>query len=73
MYDYQEIIKAKYNQAVVMELTGLPEEKVEEFMEFCKLEDSFLGPASEYEIAVAVNKCMVDFSQITLSPDSIDN
>ena len=73
VYDYQEIIKAKYNQAVVMELTGLPEEKVEEFMEFCKLENSFLGPASEYEIAVAVNKCMVDFSQITISPDSIDN
>ena len=72
-YDYQKLIKAKYNQAVVMELTGLPEEKVEEFMEFCKLEDSFLGPASEYEIAIAVNKCMVDFSQMTLSPDSTDN
>ena len=62
-YDYQQAIKAKYNQAVVIKLTRLPEDKVEEFMDFCKLENSFLGPATEYEIAVAVNKCLADFNE----------
>ncbi|MEM8568277.1 MAG: carboxypeptidase-like regulatory domain-containing protein [Bacteroidota bacterium] len=68
--DYQKQIRAKYNQSVVIELTGLPEDKVEEFMEFCKLNDGFLGPASEYEIAIAVNKCLVDF-QATTPIDSL--
>ncbi|MEM7107898.1 MAG: carboxypeptidase-like regulatory domain-containing protein [Bacteroidota bacterium] len=63
--DYQKQIRAKYNQAVVIELTGLPEDKVEEFMVFCKLNEDFLGPASEYEIAIAVNKCLVDFQSTT--------
>ena len=68
--DYQKQIQAKYNQTVIIELTGLPEDKVEEFMDFCKLNDSFLGPASEYEIAIAVNKCLVDF-QATAPIDSL--
>ena len=74
--DYQKQIKAKYNQAVIIELTGLPEDKVDEFMDFCKLSDAFLGPASEYEIALAVNKCFVDFKATTpidSIPKSKDN
>ncbi len=63
--DYQKQIRAKYNQSVVLELTGLPEDEIEDFMNFCKLNDSFLGPASEYEIAIAVNKCLVDFKSTT--------
>ncbi|MBL6448725.1 carboxypeptidase-like regulatory domain-containing protein [Fulvivirga sp. 29W222] len=62
--NYQNLIKAKYNESVVIELTGLPEDKVEEFMNFCKLEDSFIGRATEYEIAVAVNRCLNDFEAI---------
>lgn len=62
--NYQNLIKAKYNESVVLELTGLPEDKIEEFMNFCKLEDSFIGRASEYEIAVAVNRCLNDFEII---------
>lgn len=74
--DYQKQIRAKYNQAVIIELTGLPEDKVDEFMDFCKLNDSFLGPASEYEIAIAVNKCLVKFQAITpidSLPETKDN
>ncbi|MEL7004805.1 MAG: carboxypeptidase-like regulatory domain-containing protein [Bacteroidota bacterium] len=63
-YEYQKLIKAKYNQQVIIEITGLPEDKVEEFMEYCHLEDSFLGPASEYEIVVAVNQCYSDFQKL---------
>ena len=62
--NYQNLIKARYNEAVVIALTGLPEDKVEEFMNFCKLEDSFIGVATEYEIALAVNRCLIDFNEI---------
>ncbi|ELR68890.1 hypothetical protein C900_05583 [Fulvivirga imtechensis AK7] len=61
---YHNLIKAKYNEAVVLELTGLPEDQVEDFMEFCKLEENFLAQSSEYEIAVAVNKCLMDFNKL---------
>lgn len=65
-YDYQKIIKAKYNQQVVIRLTGMEEDKVEEFMEFCHIDDSFVGKSSEYEIAIAVNSCYVDFQKSLL-------
>lgn len=63
-YEYQKVIKAKYNQHVVIKLTGMPEDKVEKFMEFCNLENSFIGRASEYEIALAVNTCYTDFKKL---------
>lgn len=62
-YEYQKIIKAKYNEAVVMRLTNLPEDKIADFMEFCNVEDSFIHRATEYEIAVVVNQCLTDFKQ----------
>lgn len=65
-------IDYKYNREVVKELTGLKEDKVDEFMIFCQLKDSFLDPASEYEIAVALNQCLVDFNRVTLA-DSVNN
>lgn len=61
---YQNLIKAKYNEAVVLELTGLPEDQVEDFMEFCKLGEAFIARSSQYEIAVAVNKCLTDFNKL---------
>lgn len=61
IYDHQKTIRAKYNEDVVVELTGLPEDKVEEFMNFCKLQDSFIDRSNPYEIAVAVNRCLKDF------------
>ncbi|WP_185154273.1 carboxypeptidase-like regulatory domain-containing protein [Fulvivirga sp. M361] len=70
--NYQKLIRAKYNEAVVIELTGLPKDKVEEFMEFCKLDNSFLGPASEYEIAIAVNRCFTDFKELTPVDSLVD-
>ncbi len=68
-YDYQKIIKVKYNQQVVIRLTGIEEDKVEEFMEFCNLEDSFIGRSSEYEIAVAVNRCYTDFQNTVIKEE----
>ncbi|MEO1051912.1 MAG: carboxypeptidase-like regulatory domain-containing protein [Bacteroidota bacterium] len=51
-------VKLKYNPTVVREITGLPEDKVEEFMEFCQLDEKFVEVSTEYEIAVAVNQCL---------------
>ena len=60
-YDYRKILKAKYNEQIVLELTGLPEEKVEAFMEFCSIEEAFIANATEYDIALAVNSCLTKF------------
>ncbi|MEJ2004909.1 MAG: carboxypeptidase-like regulatory domain-containing protein [Cyclobacteriaceae bacterium] len=62
-YDYRKVIKAKYNEQIVMELTGLPEDEVEKFMKFCKIEEAFVADATEYEIAVAVNSCLTKFEE----------
>lgn len=61
-FDAFQNTKAKYNVEVVMNITGLPEDKVEDFMKFCVLEDSYLLRATEYEIAVVVNQCLVDYN-----------
>lgn len=61
---YQKLIKAKYNESVVRNLTRLPEDQVEDFMEFCQLQESWIARSSEYEIAVAVNRCLKDFVQL---------
>ncbi|MEM6524639.1 MAG: carboxypeptidase-like regulatory domain-containing protein [Bacteroidota bacterium] len=64
--DYRKKIDLKYNREIVLELTGLKEDRVEDFMNFCQLKDTFLGPASEYEIAVVVSKCLTDFNKLNL-------
>lgn len=61
----------KYNPQVVQEITGLPEDKVEDFMKFCKLTDSFLSLSSEYEVAVAVHKCLSEYVSDDVPSDTI--
>ncbi len=61
--DYRTVIRAKYNEEVVMELTGLPEDEVADFMEFCKIEDAFIYRSGPYEIALAVSRCMTRFQE----------
>jgi hypothetical protein len=61
-YDVQNYLGSKYNETIVVELTGLPEDKVEDFMNFCKLEDSYLKRASQYELTVVIQRCLVDFN-----------
>jgi hypothetical protein len=60
--DYRKLIQAKYNESVVMELTGLPEDKVKDFMDFCKIEESFISRSGPYEIALAVHQCLKKYS-----------
>ena len=64
-------IYQKYNPQIVQELTGLPEDKVEDFMKFCKLGDSFISLSSEYEVAVEIHKCLTEYSADTFPEDSL--
>ena len=51
----------KYNPALVKEITGLPEEQIEAFMEFCKMDNQFISVSSNYEIVVAINQCFDEY------------
>ena len=62
--DYSKIIKAKYNAELIVELTGLPPDRVDEFIDFCQIKESFILEASAYEIAVAVTKCHSEFLKL---------
>lgn len=68
-YEYQKLAKVKYNEQVVVKLTGIEEDKVEEFMEFCNLENSFIEKSSEYEIAIAVNSCYNNFKELVIEEE----
>ncbi len=61
--DYRKMIKAKYNESLVMELTGLPEDEVSDFMNFCKIDESFVARSGAYEIALAVTQCMSRYQE----------
>lgn len=67
-YEFRKSLMVKYNEDIVKELTGLPENKVVEFMNFCKLDDGFLNRANAYEIAVAVNHCFTEFIELDSIP-----
>lgn len=58
--DFREI-DAKYNVDVVRRVTNLDEEGAKRFMEWCKFEDKFILESSEYELAVAMLKCLDEF------------
>lgn len=61
--DYPKVktINEKYNMEIVKEITGLKDEKLNEFMLFCKMPDEFILQANEYEIILAVNDCYKEF------------
>lgn len=56
-------IESRYNIEVVQRITSLNEEGARRFMEWCKFEDEFLLTSSEYDLTVAVLRCLEDFSK----------
>ncbi len=52
----------KYNPQLIQEITLLPEDQVEDFMKFCKLSDSFISLSSEYEVVVAIHRCLDEYA-----------
>lgn len=57
-------IDAKYNIDVVRRVTNLDEEGAKRFMEYCKFEDEFILKSSEYELAVAMLKCLDELNRV---------
>lgn len=54
-------IGEKYNTDMVKRVTNLSDEGARRFMEWCKFEDDFILRSTEYELTVAVLKCLDDF------------
>ena len=61
-YNFREL-DAKYNVEVVRRVTNLDEAGAKRFMEWCKFEDAFILESSEYELAVAMRKCLDAFTK----------
>lgn len=51
----------KFNRELVEKVTGLPEEKLEEFMMYCRMKEVFVDQANEYEVILAINQCYSEF------------
>lgn len=63
-YNYQNALAKKYNPEFVKNITKLEDpQELEKFMKFCKLEDSFIEKANEYELILAVNDCYNEYTQ----------
>ena len=59
---FKSYLNSKYNKEIVSRITGLKDQELNDFMEYCTLTDNFINDANEYEIIVAINKCYKDFS-----------
>ncbi|MEQ8926220.1 MAG: carboxypeptidase-like regulatory domain-containing protein [Fulvivirga sp.] len=57
-------LESKYNEQVVKKITGLPEDKIEDFMEFCVIDNGFIEKATEYELTIVIQRCLTDFKNI---------
>ena len=56
------VIATKFNKDIAQQITGLKDgAELNEFMEFCVLQDDFLYNANQYEIHEAVLGCFKDF------------
>lgn len=51
----------KYNAAKVQKWTGLGDEEIGEFMNFCPMPDAFIDESTEYQIIEKVFRCLEDF------------
>jgi len=51
----------KYNAAKVQKWTGLGDEEIAEFMNFCPMPDAFVDESTEYQIIEKVFRCLEDF------------
>lgn len=60
---YQKALSKKYNRAMIEEITGLRDERLDDFILFCRIEDRFVEESNEYDIIVAINRCYRDFQR----------
>jgi hypothetical protein len=61
----------RYNHEVVARVTGLKDSgEIKKFIDFCKLELSFILQASDYELFAAITGCYREFRNIPADTDS---
>jgi hypothetical protein len=53
---YQEIIKSKFNEKVVYEITGLTKQNAIDFIQFCDFSDEFILESNEYDLVTEIKK-----------------
>lgn len=53
---YEQLRQARLNQKVILQITDLKEEEVEDFLKFAYFPDDFLETASQYELLVSIKK-----------------
>ena len=55
-------IRKKYE--FIEEITGLKEERLDQFLEYCQITFNMVKSSSEYDLAVVVNKCLPEFKAL---------
>ena len=60
---YQKTLAKKYSREMVSRVTGLEDDRLDEFMLYCRLEDTFVERSNEYDIIVAINRCYLNFEE----------
>ena len=58
---YQKTLAKKYNREMVGKITGLADQRLDEFMLYCQFKDKFIERSNEYDIILAINRCYRDF------------
>ncbi len=51
----------KYNKTMVIQITKLEDEEVEDFMNYCKPTEDFILRASDYELTQKILQCLKDY------------
>lgn len=57
----KKVLSVKYNAQKVSAWTGLVDEELEEFMQYCPMPEAFLESATEFEIISKTFRCLEDF------------
>jgi hypothetical protein len=58
------VLAQKYNRELVEKVTGLQEDKLDEFMAYCQMKDLFRDRPNEYEVIVTIKQCYADFKHV---------
>ena len=59
---YQKTLAKKYNREMVGKITGLQDDRLDEFMLYCQIKDEFIDRSNEYDIILAINQCYRNFA-----------
>lgn len=57
----QFYVDLKYNPKVLIQITQLEEEDIEDFMEYCKPNENFILRASNYDLTYHILNCLKEF------------